>query len=197
MKKILVAVFLAAFISDTTFALEKKAARPKVETIETTEEAAPAPSFQAPSKSKAQLGIELLGAGLLYSVAASFRIVDSIAINAGFTFYSVSGSSTTSTASAKATLFGLPVSLSYLIGGPYHHLDLFGGFAPFFASAELKENNSITDRATGSLFVPQVGVGYRYWPEEGGFHFRAALYGMVIGSKAYPWIGFQFGYAFP
>jgi len=143
--------------------------------------------------SRMQVGLELLGSALLYSLQGSALVTDNLAINAGLAYFSASGS--TSTSQTSASLFLVPVSVSYLFGGPAHHFEVLGGVLGVFASAEVK-GDGLADRASGRNIVPQIGAGYRYWPSEGGFHFRATLYGMFLPDAFGVWPGFSFGYAF-
>ena len=143
--------------------------------------------------SRMQVGLELLGSALLYSFQGSALVTDQIAINAGLAYFSASaGAGSTET---SASLFLIPVSASYLFGGPAHHFEVLGGVLGVFASAEVK-GDGIADRASGRNIVPQIGAGYRYWPTEGGFHFRATLYGLFLPDAFGVWPGFSFGYAF-
>jgi hypothetical protein len=153
---------------------------------------------QSTPTSKYQLGLELLGAGLLYSIGGSYRLAPEWAINGGFSYYSASGraANSTSTAEVSVKILLLPLSVSYLLGSENHYLDLFAGVTPVFASAELQLNDTASARASDSNFIPQFGLAYRYWPEQGGFHFRPALYGLVVGGKLFGWLGIQFGAAF-
>jgi hypothetical protein len=171
-----------------------------VEEIEESElpRSAPARQYEESNytvgrSSRMQVGLELLGSALLYSFQGSALVTDQIAINAGLAYFSASaGAGSTET---SASLFLVPVSASYLFGGPAHHFEVLGGVLGVFASAEVK-GDGIADRASGRNIVPQIGAGYRYWPTEGGFHFRATLYGLFLPNAFGVWPGFSFGYAF-
>lgn len=143
--------------------------------------------------SRGQVGVELLGSGLLYSIMGSYLVTDNIALNGGFSYYSISATSGSTSASVGVGI--IPISGSYLFGGPDHHFEVLGGGAILIASASVSGDN-ISDRASGQGFVPQIGMGYRYWPAEGGFHFRATLYGMFIPDFFQIWPGVSVGYAF-
>ncbi|MEZ4751372.1 MAG: hypothetical protein R3B54_12370 [Bdellovibrionota bacterium] len=132
--------------------------------------------------SKATASVELLGAGLLYSVFGSYRFIPELAVNLGVSFSSANGS----------TNLLIPMSLSFLAGGKNgHHFELLGG------GSIVTGSYTGTGISTGTVsgFLPTFGAGYRYWPSEGGFHFRGTLYGF-ISNGFLPWFGLSFGYAF-
>lgn len=166
------------------------------------EEAAPRPRQKQYSEygsqgrtSRGQVGLELLGAALLYSFSGSYLVTDQIALNAGLSYFTLSSSSTGLTYKASVGVTQIPLSVSFLFGGPDHHFEVLGGGDLLFASASVS-GNGVADRATGSGFIPEIGAGYRYWPAAGGFHFRATMYGLAIPSNFAIWPGFSFGYAF-
>lgn len=143
----------------------------------------------AERSSRGQISAELLGAAVLYSAFGSYLLHPNIAGNLGISYISVSDSFTSS-----SSLLQFPVSLSALLGGPDSFLELLGGGDIVFASSRLSGSGLNQSFSQGG-FIPEVGLGYRYWPADGGFHFRATLYGL-ISSGFYPWFGLSFGYAF-
>ncbi|MCB0403743.1 MAG: hypothetical protein KDD51_03090 [Bdellovibrionales bacterium] len=137
-------------------------------------------------ESKATASVELLGMGYLYSVFGSYKFIPELAANVGISYISVtSGSSTSST-------LGIPLSLSFLAGGTNnHYFEVLAGGSIFTTSS------TVGSGLSGSLsgWVTTIGAGYRYWPKEGGLHFRATMYGFIKGGF-FPWFGLSFGYAF-
>ncbi|MCB0417570.1 MAG: hypothetical protein H6617_08575 [Bdellovibrionaceae bacterium] len=137
-------------------------------------------------ESKATASVELLGMGYLYSVFGSYKFIPELAANVGISYISVtSGSSSSST-------LGIPLSLSFLAGGTNsHYFEVLGGGTIFATST------TVGSGLAGSLsgWVTTIGAGYRYWPKEGGLHFRATMYGFIKGGF-FPWFGLSFGYAF-
>lgn len=171
---------------------------------EGTDEAAPArntrskPNFDYDSSgrtSRGQVGIELLGSALLYSLNGSYLVTDNIAINGGLSYFTVSSTSSGLNYSASVGVTQIPLSVSYLFGGPEHHFEILGGGDFVLASASVS-GDGVADKATGSGFLAEIGAGYRYWPVNGGFHFRATLYGIAIPNSFAIWPGLSFGYAF-
>jgi len=134
------------------------------------------------------LGAELLGAGVLYSAYGTYRFAREIGVNFGFSFYSASS------AGVSATIIVLPLYASYLLGDRNHFFELDGGLDIVIASASV-DAGAVSLSASGSGALPLVGLGYRYWPEDGGFLFRANLYGLIANGFNI-WFGLTFGYAF-
>jgi hypothetical protein len=173
----------------------KKKAAPATEPVVETapaEEAAPEPdfrprpaSYQTSDFSKGQVGVELLGAGILYSFNGSYRPIRNLAINAGVSSIGVN--------SVNITL--LPISVSGLFGDGNSNFEVLGGAIPVLASGKVY-GSDFNQRVTRSGILGQVGVGYRYWPLAGGFHFRVMLMGIFGGGSFLPWPAFNFGYAF-
>ena len=151
--------------------------------------------FSTYHSSRFQLGVELLGPGLLYSFGGSFLLTDHVALNAGVSFFSVSASANPANY-ASATATTIPLSISALAGGPDHHLEFLVGASPILGTGELSLSRAGVNRAAGRTVLGFGGIGYRYWPDLGGFHFRATGYLMVAKGLVFPWAGFQFGYAF-
>lgn len=137
-----------------------------------------------------QVGMDLFGPALAYSFGGSYLFGDHLAVNAGLSAFSVD------TGSTSASVFLVPLSVSGLFGGPDHHFEATGGLTPVFGSAKTTNTDGGKDRAAGADLFGFGGIGYRYWPAMGGFHFRATGYVMAGGGNVFPWLGFQFGYAF-
>lgn len=144
-----------------------------------------------PPPSQYQVSVELLGAGGLYSVFGSHRFLESFAANAGVSFYRIDAK-TENQADVAVNLLQLPLSVSYLFQNL--PIEALAGINFVFSSGEIK-GRGVNLELTQNTFVPQVGGGYRLWPVEGGFHFRATLYG-VLSTRFYPWLGTSFGWAF-
>lgn len=137
-----------------------------------------------------QVGMDLLGPAIAYSFGGSYLFGDHFAVNAGVSAFSI----TTNTDSGS--LFLIPLSGSGLFGGPDHHFEVTAGVTPVIGSARTTNTDGNRERVTGSGAYFTGGIGYRYWPALGGFHFRATGYVIAGNSAVTPWLGFQFGYAF-
>jgi hypothetical protein len=131
--------------------------------------------------SRYQLGVELGGSALTYSFFGSVRPLSNVAFNLGVTFFNN---------------VQLPISLSLLSGGN-HNFEFAPGFILSLSKSGRSGNYFYSDG-----FYPAIGIGYRYWPRIGGFHFRATLYVIALDDIAessrvwLPWPGLSFGYAF-
>lgn len=151
--------------------------------------------------SKAQLSLELGGTALLYSVYGSYRFLENWAVNVGASYVSINltASSSGASSSASATLFQIPVSLSYLLGGPSNFFEVLAGVdLVMLKTTGIFDNFSglfKTDESNATVPAFEVGLGYRYWPRDGGFHFRVMAL-LVVAKSAIPWGGLSFGYAF-
>lgn len=132
-----------------------------------------------------QVGVEIGGASLVYSLFGSIRPIPNVALNLGVTFWGTNN-----------ILF--PGSLSVLVGESNSLVEFLGGGVLSLAS----NTSALGSRFTETFFVPEIGLGYRYWPKEGGFHFRAILYVIFLGHVGeserltLPLPGLSFGYAF-
>jgi hypothetical protein len=148
-----------------------------------------------------QLSVELGGAALLYSVMGTYRFTPNLGVNFGFGYFSISDSATSglTTATASTSVIQFPISLSYLMGSTNHFFEILAGgdLALVSASGTLATSNApgLGGSFSGTTLIPELGLGYRYWPSDGGFHFRATAYGL-ISSGFHAWAGMTLGYAF-
>lgn len=193
MKKQLLA--LLVLVNSFAFATSPAPAKKTITTTTTTRTESFGDDTHANADgSKVAAGVELLGAGLLYSAFGTYRIIPMLAANLGLSYLSVSDTGTTSTASAS--LLSIPVSLSLLLGGKGgSNFEVLAG-GVFTISSAKTTGTGLSQSLTRGGFAPQFGIGYRYWPTEGGFFFRGTLYGMIANSSFFPWFGITFGYAF-
>ncbi len=145
-----------------------------------------------------QLGVEGLGAALLYSVFGSFRPVKHVAANLGFSTFNVSSSSSSGlgTSSGSVSMMQVPVSISFLLGGDNSFLEILGGGDLIFASDKATLPIGSSKTSSANTILPEFGIGFRYWPLTGGFHARATLYTIFAGGSVLPWPGLSVGYAF-
>lgn len=159
--------------------------------------------------SRFQLGVEAFGPGIYYSVFGSYRIIKELAVNLGASYFPLSSAGTSS-----LSVFTVPVSVSLLLGGHSSNFEAIGGLSFLFVSASIPISSTSSSvvrslDASGSAVMPFFGLGYRLWPEDGGFSFRATLYGMFLpgggnsSSSSYSSIplilitpGLSFGYSF-
>jgi len=150
-------------------------------------------SEYAPSLSSYNtISLNLLGAGILYGLGYSHRFGKSPVLNLGISYYSASASA--GDTSVRSSVLIIPAYFSYLIGDGNHYFEPLGGVDFVSASASVS-SGAISGQSSGFGIVPIIGAGYRYWPDDGGFHFRATLY-MFIGSSVAVWPGISLGYAF-
>lgn len=165
--------------------------------------AAAAPSAEAPAAPPVEaeeertannaLYLEGLGPGLLYSVNYD-RTFGDFAGRVGFGYISVSASAGssdgTTQASASASIFTIPITLSYLgIGSKKNMLELGAGATILHAGAgatTINTNSSSTANGSATLVLPDVIVGYRFQPPHGGFLFRAGLSPIIFPGSSLP-----------
>lgn len=152
--------------------------------------------FEAPYASRSQVSAELFGAGLFYSIYGSYRLTPNIPLNIGLSYLHFNSSDPIKTAGSVSALC-IPISISYLIGDYSNFLEVVGGLTLAFPSGktEVLLDNDIKQSIAHQIVVPEIGVGYRYWPKHGGIHFRAIAYLIVGSSATIPWGGVSLGYA--
>jgi len=137
------------------------------------------------SQSKTQFSVELLGPGGLYSLYGSYRFNQNVAGNIGLGLYPAFYNRNMEVLSG----FQIPMSFSYLFfGDSDHHLEMNGGI-----NLGLLVN---IDTGEFSKYGSLVGgFGYRYWPNEGGFHFRTMFYSFWVPTGLGLSAGISFGIA--
>ena len=145
---------------------------------------------------------------MIYSIYGSYRFARMFAANIGVSYISISetGGTGLNATSISSSAVNLPFSVSLLLGGENSFFEALAGADMVFASAS-GSISLLGSGVSGTTFVPEFGVGYRYWPHDGGFHFRALLMGLIVPSVTdavtdtttggfVPWAGLSFGYAF-
>ncbi len=167
-KYITILLFLCAFVLNMANAQDSKT-----------------PSGSTERTSRNAVSLELLGKGVLYSVNYSRFIADMFAINAGLSYFSLSSTS----------YWIVPLTASFLYGNDNHFFDLEAGIDSVVTSYRYNYEHGRNKTFLNSSVVPVVGAGYRYWPSNGGFHFRAMV-DVLIGDSVAVWPGLSFGYAF-
>jgi hypothetical protein len=131
--------------------------------------------------------VELGGPGLLLSANYDTRFVnrhDGIGGRIGAGYVSISDNS----------LLTIPVQLNYLLGKNNRYFEI--GIGATFVNSKGDENDFLSfDDAKGTIGT--MTFGYRYQPEDGGFHFRAALTPLFNSSNFFPFFGgVGLGYTF-
>jgi hypothetical protein len=147
--------------------------------------------------SRAQVSLELLGSAILYSLQGSYRVTKPIAINLGFSYYSLSSTSLDATSTSSVSILQFPASVSYFLLGQKHIFEVFGGADVALVSGSVNSNSSGINGSVsggGSTIIPTLGLGYRRWPAEGGFHMRISGY-LFFVSGITPWVGITLGAA--
>ncbi len=154
-----------------------------------------------PVTSNFQVSLELLGVAGLYDLFASYRFSKHWAANLGFSYFSVSTTALAGTATASISVLQFPFSISALLGdGPNSSFEILGGGDLALASgtATVISSSGLSGSTSQGGLLLDLGLGYRYWPAQGGFHFRATLYGIysLAASSFFPYGGVSLGYAF-
>lgn len=161
-------------------------------------------AFAAPEKgetrsSVAQASVELFGAGGWISAYGSYWVTPAVplAVNAGVGYSDIVV--TEGWGYASHTIVSFPLSLSLLMGGESHFVDLTAGGVFSTYSAPSKDDALSVNAANSLGLGPAsglIGIGYRLWPSTGGFHLRAMLYGVMNTGGFRPWAGLSAGWAF-
>lgn len=131
------------------------------------------------------LYVELLGAGLFYSINYDRRIGD-LALRGGLMYFSVSSGTNSAGESASASWVGVPLSVSYNIGSVKHSFEVGAGITIHHISGSA---NTLGVESTGSAttVLGHAILGYRYQPPQTGFFLRAGL-SPIVGSGVFlPW----------
>jgi hypothetical protein len=131
--------------------------------------------------------VELGGPGLLLSANYDTRFVnrhDGIGGRIGAGYVSISDNS----------LLTIPVQLNYLLGKNNRYFEI--GIGATFVNSKGDENDFLSlDDAKGTIGT--MTFGYRYQPEDGGFHFKASLNPIFNSSTFFPFFGgIGVGYTF-
>jgi hypothetical protein len=132
---------------------------------------------------------ELLGPGGIASIDYD-RTFGDVSGRIGLGYFSVEATATdgTTTASSKASLTFIPITVSYLgIGSKKHMLELGAGasIVHLGGSASLGAAESTEGSATTVLGVGIVG--YRLQPADGGFFLRAGFSPLFGSGGVIPW----------
>lgn len=138
---------------------------------------------------KNQVYLELGGDGLTYSinyerlVSENFALRGGIGVTPGLLFI-------------DGTLFTIPISGSYLIGGEFSKLELGLG-ATYITSTDIE----FFDLPAGAFSTVAINgiIGYRGGNPRGGFIFRIAfnpMYSSEFEPNFIPWGLISFGYGF-
>ena len=150
-----------------------------------------------PRTSHLSVSYEILGAGVLGGLTASYGLFDLLAtplvvsLNMGYL------SNQAGCGSCFDVTLVPGVFVSALYGNKKHFLEATSGIDYAFGVINVAAETGAAIAFENSNFTPVVGVGYRFWPHRGGFTFRAMYY-LFFGfeSGAESWMGLSFGYAF-
>ncbi len=131
--------------------------------------------------------VELFGPGLVISANYDTRFGqrrDGLGGRVGVGFLAESGNS----------ILTLPVQVNYLLGKKSKYFEV--GLGATFINIGGNDRGYLSlDDVTGTIGT--MTFGYRYQPEDGGFHFRAAITPIFNSSAFLPYFaGIGFGYTF-
>ena len=150
-----------------------------------------------PRTSRLSISYEILGAGVLGGLTASYGFFDSlptplvVSLNMGYL------SNRAGCGGCFDVTLVPGVFVSALYGNKKHFLEATSGIDYALGIINVAEKNGAGITFENSNFTPVVGIGYRLWPHRGGFTFRAMYYlffGFDSGTQS--WMGLSFGYAF-
>jgi hypothetical protein len=132
------------------------------------------------------LYVELLGAGIIYSVNYDRRIGD-LALRAGLGYWSLSSGTSSTGGSASASWVGVPLSVSYNIGSLKHSFEVGAGVTIHHFSGSASAPG-VESSGSGTLVFGHAIFGYRYQPPQTGFFLRAGFSPIVgSGGQFLPW----------
>jgi hypothetical protein len=149
------------------------------------------------------------GPGLLYSINYERILEQDYGLRIGFSFQSFSGSVSGggSTGTASASIFTVPIIVSYLgISSGNHVLELGAGGTAVYASGSAS-GTGMSASGAGMSALGTALIGYRRQPVNGGLQFRVgieALVGKGLSlSSTYdpnaigvlPWMYLSFGFS--
>ena len=150
---------------------------------------------QQVKKANNAMYVELGGNGLWYSMNYERLVQPSVAFRLGLSYMSVSAASGGASASVSST--GVPITVSYLLGGGGSKLEIGAGVLLEKFSGQASSGFGEKASGTGVYPVGTAVFGYRYMPVSGGFNFKLAftpVYHPDLGF--FPWGGLSFGFGF-
>jgi hypothetical protein len=187
----------------SVFGMESPASEPSAKPA-ATEEPVASESVESNPTSPNHVSFNLGGPGIGLGFNYGRKLAPRHAIDLGYSYFSFNaGGLLLGMADTGANAFYvhfLPVSYSFLIPmkKPKRNFEIMAGVTPFFATG--------TGSFKREVFVwPFAGGGFRLWPLNGGFHFRADGLFFINSyasstsdslSKILPYLGVSFGYAF-
>ena len=130
------------------------------------------------------LYLEVGGSAGIYSINYDRLIGSHLGIRIGFSYWAdliIPGIS--------AQIF--PTSLNCFIGNGSSKFELGVG-----VTYVIGEINWFGERASGSVVVPNINIGYRYQSEDGGFLFRLGFMPLIGPHEILPWGGLSAGVSF-
>ncbi len=198
-RSLVVTSSLVLLVPSSAFADDPAAPAGAVDSAATTatEPAKAAPTNAEPAKEKKEADpktrpapnsvfVELLGAGVWYSLNYERRVIDDLGIRVGLSYmaFGASVSSGTTTASAGYSMFNIPITAEYLgVRSGKHGLEAGGGVTMSFVGGSASvSSGGTTSTASGSVLNPfgTVFVGYRLHPVgKAGFQFRIGAMGLI------------------
>jgi hypothetical protein len=151
-------------------------------------QAAPAEASPTERSANNALYVELLGAGLFYSLDYD-RAFGPIAGRIGIGYFSISSNSGGS--GASASFISIPVTVSYLgIGSLKHMFEVGAGVSINYFSGGASFVNVSTTTSVTEVYGTVV-LGYRFQPPDGGFFLRAGVDPIIgnFGFLPWPYVG--------
>lgn len=139
------------------------------------------------------IGFEILGRGLLYSVQFDRVLNDDMAAGLGFGHVATK---TAAGADSGVNANMIPAYFNYYFAREQGSIFATAGATLVLNSGDVKTLSASTGGLEfgSSAVLPTLGVGYENRGDS-GFLFRFAAYALIASNVA-PWAGFSFGYAF-
>jgi hypothetical protein len=133
------------------------------------------------------LYVELLGNAGLYSFNYDRLFTHNIGARVGFSYLHTSED----IIFREMTFYLFPVSVNYFVGEGSSKLELGAGMTIISGSFDF-----IGIQGSGSAVIPNLIIGYRYQPEDGGLLFRIGFTPLFAPDKIQAWGGISLGAAF-
>jgi hypothetical protein len=140
-------------------------------------------------RTNTEMGVEGLGAGIFYSVFGSYRLSQGLLFNGGLSYVQM-------TSGGPLSVIAIPISFSVLVGQTNNFMEIIGGGNFQFASRSATFTNNIQQTLANQIVLPEIGIGWRYWPKFGGLGIRITGYLLIANAAVYPWPGASVAYTF-
>jgi hypothetical protein len=169
-------------------------------------------SSEEPLKFRKNIGLDLLGGGLLANLSFDMRlqkgVQDGFGVRVGIGGLSVSGATvtttggtTTNSGTASIGIITFPIEANYLVGKKRSSFETGVGVLTAYVGASGEVVNNNNERTSfdfkgfgfGAVYLK---VGYRFQPLANGITFNFAYTPLINSNGFQSWIGLGIGFSF-